>query len=82
MNLLRVTATELKRHTGSLLDRVKYGNTRIIVEKGGVEFVVIDPAPPYKKASLEKYRGAFKNLEKNTSKVRKELNLELNKKIS
>ena len=82
MDTLYVSATELKRQTGELLDRVKYGNTRLIITKANVEYAVIVKISPPEKADLSVYKGMFTNLSSHSTRLRHKLNNSLNSRIS
>lgn len=63
MKITHLTATELKRKTGEILNLVAYGGTIAIVERHGEPLVKIEPAKMEDEGNLEekikKYFGTI-----------------------
>lgn len=65
MKITHLTATELKRKTGEILNLVAYGETVAIVERHGEALVKIMPVKKEERVEIEeilkKYFGAIPN---------------------
>lgn len=63
MKITHLTATELKRKTGEILNLVAFGDTIAIIERHGEPLVKIEPAKKDEEGNLEeklkKYFGAI-----------------------
>ncbi len=85
LNMEIVTATELKRNTSDILNKVAYSGKDVLIKRHGVavaKVVAVKESDGVSvKDRLEKYKGMVPGLAREVKGVRKELNRNMEKKL-
>lgn len=81
METIRISATNFKRHSGALLDRVKHTPLRVVVKKRGEDFAILEGIKKTPKKEITSYRGKFKGIGKYSLTVKNILNKEISQRL-
>lgn len=82
METVRVSASDFKRNSGALLNKVRNSHTRVVIAKRGIEVAVLTSlSTKSSNIDLAAYRGSMPGLAKEVGNVRDALETEFSSRI-